>query len=329
MAHPEASQREWQTRKRLIDPKLKAQGWDVAPFKSGASNGSARALTEYPTDNGPADYALCVDGQRRRHRRGQEAHARPAERPDPGRAIRTRPDRAARSTSAASACPFLYSTNGEVIWFHDVRHPLNRSRRVAGFHTPARPAGDARPGLRRRLRLARSRLPNDHPGCAPTRSKPTPPSRRPSPSASGKMLVAMATGTGKTFTLVNQVYRLMKSASPGASSSWWTAAPWPPRPCARSPSFEPEPGLKFDQIYEVYSQRFQREDFDEDEKFDPKVLPSDLPDRPAARPRLRLRLHDPAHGDQPVRPAGDLRPRRRGRSTTMPTSSTSRSTPST
>ena len=31
--------------------------------------------------------------------------------------------------------PFLYSTNGEVIWFHDVRHPLNRSRRVGDFHT--------------------------------------------------------------------------------------------------------------------------------------------------------------------------------------------------
>src|SRR5262249_39762342 len=39
-------------------------------------------------------------------------------------------------------------------------------------------------------------------------------------------------------------------------------------------SFEPEPGLKFDKIYEVYSQRFQREDFDEEEKFDPNVLPA-------------------------------------------------------
>jgi type I restriction enzyme R subunit len=39
-------------------------------------------------------------------------------------------------------------------------------------------------------------------------------------------------------------------------------------------SFEPEPGVKFDQLYEVYSQRFHREDLDEDEKFDPKVLPS-------------------------------------------------------
>jgi len=23
--------------------------------------------------------------------------------------------------------PFLYSTNGEVIWYHDIRHALNRS----------------------------------------------------------------------------------------------------------------------------------------------------------------------------------------------------------
>jgi SAM-dependent methyltransferase len=37
-------------------------------------------------------------------------------------------------------------------------------------------------------------------------------------------------------------------------------------------SFEPEPALKFDQIYELYSQKFKREDFDEDEKFDPTVL---------------------------------------------------------
>jgi len=31
----------------------------------------------------------------------------------------------------------LYSTNGEVTWFHDVREELNRSRCVSGFHIPA------------------------------------------------------------------------------------------------------------------------------------------------------------------------------------------------
>ena len=37
-------------------------------------------------------------------------------------------------------------------------------------------------------------------------------------------------------------------------------------------AFEAEPGAKFDQLYEVYSSRFQTEDFGEEEKFDPKVL---------------------------------------------------------
>src|SRR5207248_11326986 len=40
-------------------------------------------------------------------------------------------------------------------------------------------------------------------------------------------------------------------------------------------AFEPEPNQKFNAIYPVFSQRFQREDFGEDEKFDPTVLPAD------------------------------------------------------
>ena len=32
--------------------------------------------------------------------------------------------------------PFLYATNGETIWHRDVRDRMNRSRMVAGFHTP-------------------------------------------------------------------------------------------------------------------------------------------------------------------------------------------------
>ncbi len=32
--------------------------------------------------------------------------------------------------------PFLYSTNGEIIWFRDVRHELNVQRKITRFHTP-------------------------------------------------------------------------------------------------------------------------------------------------------------------------------------------------
>src|SRR5207249_3386801 len=47
-------------------------------------------------------------------------------------------------------------------------------------------------------------------------------------------------------------------------------------------SFDPEPNQKFNKIYEVYSQRFHREDFGEDEKFDPKVLPNSYLTSPKA-----------------------------------------------
>jgi hypothetical protein len=49
------------------------------------------------------------------------------------------------------------------------------------------------------------------------------------------MLVAMVTGTGKTFTMVNQVYRLMKSGSAAGYSSSSIAARWRRRRCASLP----------------------------------------------------------------------------------------------
>lgn len=45
-------------------------------------------------------------------------------------------DRCWSESLVAVRVPFLYSTNGEVIWYHDVRHELSRSREIAKFHTP-------------------------------------------------------------------------------------------------------------------------------------------------------------------------------------------------
>src|SRR4030042_4809205 len=33
--------------------------------------------------------------------------------------------------------PFIYSTNGELFWFQDLRKAQSRSRQVAWFHTPS------------------------------------------------------------------------------------------------------------------------------------------------------------------------------------------------
>ena len=63
MTDCDLGQSEWSTRKRLIDPKLKGLGWSVVPFDLAAPDGQPGccAITEYPTANGPADYAAVDD----------------------------------------------------------------------------------------------------------------------------------------------------------------------------------------------------------------------------------------------------------------------------
>jgi len=95
-----------------------------------------------------------------------------------------------------------------------------------------------------------------------------------------QMLVAMATGTGKTFTLVNEVYRLLKSGAAKRILFLVDRRALAAQAVRAFASFEPEPNKKFDKIYEVYSQRFQRDDFEAAEKFDPKVLPKSYLETP-------------------------------------------------
>jgi type I site-specific restriction endonuclease len=101
--------------------------------------------------------------------------------------------------------PFLYSTNGEVIWHHDVRDDRNRSRWVEHFHTPEalreRLGRDEEAALARVLGMAQqnARL-RPYQGAASRAIEDSLLARR------RVMLVAMATGTGKTFTLVNEIH---------------------------------------------------------------------------------------------------------------------------
>jgi len=169
--------------------------------------------------------------------------------------------------------PFLYSTNGAVIWFHDIRHKHSRSRQVYQFHTPTA----LREMMERDSDAAINWLethPNDHPRLRPYQIEANDAIEKAIADRKRLMLVAMATGTGKTFTLVNEVYRQMKSGVGQRILFLVDRRALAAQAVRAFASFEPEPGLKFDKIYEVYSQRFQREDFDEDEKFDPKVPPS-------------------------------------------------------
>jgi type I restriction enzyme R subunit len=268
------SESERLTRRTLIDPKLKAVGWRIVPFDPGKPLSSCDrcAIEEYPTDNGPADYALCIGGRILGIVEAKKLTLGPQN-------VLTQAERYSRGAATNPLnfhgyhVPFLYSTNGEVIWYHDIRHSLDRSHTIAVFHTPealeeklSRDFNDACETL--------LQTPNDHPKLRPYQREANSAIEKALSDRKRQMLIAMATGTGKTFTMVNEVYRLMKSGAAKRILFLVDRRVLAAQAVLAFASFEPESGLKFDKIYELYSQRFHRDDFDENEKFDPKVLPN-------------------------------------------------------
>ena len=132
------AERESETRRKRIDPKLEAAGWRVvdSPAMTPETSLWPSALPELPTNDGPADYALCVAQRVQAVVEAKKLTVGP-------QGVLTQAERYSRGIDQQPryqgeyGVPFLYSTNGEEIRFHDVRRELNRSRRVAGFHTPA------------------------------------------------------------------------------------------------------------------------------------------------------------------------------------------------
>jgi type I restriction enzyme R subunit len=270
---PDDPELEWQTRRKRIDTRLRALGWSVTRFVEGKPLAHYHncAVTEFPTDNGPADYALVVGDRILGIVEAKKLSLGPQN-------VLTQAERYSRGAAANPLqirdfhVPFLYSTNGEVLWFHDIRHPQSRSRRIADFHTPAA----FEELLSRDFDAACQRvlaLPNVHDRLRPYQQEANVAVEKAIAQRKRQMLVAMATGTGKTFTTVNQVYRLMKSGVGRRIMFLVDRRALAAQAVNAFASFEPEPGLKFDRVYEVYSQRFRREDLGEDEKYDPKVLP--------------------------------------------------------
>ena len=266
---------EWRTRKNRIDGRLKWAGWTPTPFREGRTlkeYGRAVAIEEYETASGPADYLLTDAGLPLAVVEAKKLSLGP-------RNALTQAIRYAKSLRESpfdhedQRVPFGYSTNGEKIYFQDLRRLDSYSRPVSGFHTPAALSEY----LERDDQAALDWLatyPNDHPRIRAYQKEATHAIEQALGAGKRQMLVAMATGTGKTFTIASEIYRLMKSGLAKRVLFLVDRRALAAQAVMTLAAFEPEPGLKFDQIYEVYSQRFQREDFDEKEKFDPKVLPT-------------------------------------------------------
>ena len=262
---------ERETRKQLIDPMLERWGWKVVPYADSLPPSGAFAIEEYPTKAGPADYALCSRGRVVGIVEAKKLTLGPQN-------VLTQAERYSRGLSGGFFdyqgfhAPFLYSTNGEAIWFHDIRDPLELSRKVAGFHTPE--------ALEEKLRYEtgpESGALQDMGFSGLLRPYQVEAIQALEGAIQGRrreILLAMATGTGKTFTVVNLAYRLIKSGLAQRVLFLVDRRALAAQAVQAFASFEAEPGLKFNRIYEVYSQRFHRGDLGEGRAFDPNVLPS-------------------------------------------------------
>jgi type I restriction enzyme R subunit len=269
------------TRKTLIDKALEAAGWSpIVRYLHGASYDTA-AVEEYETTEGPADYILF--------HRGDALGAVEAKKLSLGpQNVLSQAQRYARGFHGGRfsfhgfRLPFVYSTNGEIIWFQDLREQNSRSRQVASFHTPS-----ALRELLSRDAITSSAWLRDHPiedpFLRPYQRDAIASVEEALLAGKRRMLVAMATGTGKTFTTIGLIYRLMKSGFAQRILFLVDRRALAAQAAGALAAFEPEPGLKFDRIYEVFSQRFRREDLEEQFRFDPKVLPTEYLTDPKPR----------------------------------------------
>jgi type I restriction enzyme, R subunit len=269
---------EWQTRKQRIDARLRAMQppWSIVRYREGIDLAAlhCHAIEEFPTANGPADYALFVGGKLLGIIEAKKVSVGPQN-------VLEQAKRYAHGTNAGcgdwNGCkvPFLFASNGEVIWFIDMRDEKPASRQTARFHTAtaldALFSFNAKPSHDWLLDTAPERIVRLRPyqvGAITATEAAIRAGRR-------ELLVAMATGSGKTFLTVAQIYRLLESKLARRILFLVDRKALAAQAVRTFNAFDTPQGNKLTQEYELYSQKFEREDFGDDEPFDPQVLPNE------------------------------------------------------
>lgn len=218
--------------RKIIDAQLRKAGWEVDSetlrYGKGArpESGKNMAIAEWPTDHGPADYALFIGLtpvaviEAKRKNTDVSSALQQAKR-------YSRDFRAAGGAAAAETTwgefrvPFAFSANGRPylrqlstfsgVWFCDLRKPDNLSRALDGWHTPE--------GLKALLKRDEDAAHQKLAEAGFDYGFPIRDYQRKAIQAIEKgiadglreMLLAMATGTGKTKTCIALIYRLLKA----------------------------------------------------------------------------------------------------------------------
>jgi type I restriction enzyme R subunit len=200
---------EQQARDR-IDQQLTACGWTIQNKSSVNLHAAIGiAVREYQTDIGPADYVLFVDKK--------PVGLIEAKRKEEGVHLTVHEEQSQAYAESKlkylnnDPLPFVYESTGEVTRFTDYRDPKPRSRNVFIFHRPE----TFREWLKEEKTL-RGRL-HDLPQLTTTGLRDCQTTaitnlEKSFKAAKPKALIQMATGSGKTFTAISFIYRLLKFA---------------------------------------------------------------------------------------------------------------------
>ncbi len=199
-----------QLARRTIDALLTRCGW-VVQEKSAANLSAAPgvAIAELSFRDGEPDYTLFVDGKAIGSIEAKpEGHTLTGVEGQSAKYVASAPD---SLPQWGSPLPFSYESTGVETRFTDHRDPEPRSRGVFAFHRPEtlRDWVNQEKPLARRLREFPPLVPAhlwDAQIQAITNLEKSFAAGRP------RALIQMATGSGKTFTAVNFIYRLVKYA---------------------------------------------------------------------------------------------------------------------
>jgi type I restriction enzyme, R subunit len=200
-----------QTSRDNIDIMLERSGWVVVDKTAiNWGQGPGLAVREYQTDVGPADYVLFVDRK--------PVGVIEAKKETEGHRLSVHEHQAefyaqSRLKWFADNCflPFVYESTGILTRFTDMRDPKPRARPVVSFHHPEtlKERFRQKTSLRERLQQLPDLPVQGLRNCqirAIINLEKSFRENRP------RALVQMATGSGKTFTAITAVYRLLKYA---------------------------------------------------------------------------------------------------------------------
>ncbi|MFH1300167.1 MAG: type I restriction-modification system endonuclease [Planctomycetota bacterium] len=217
--------------RHIIDAQLREAGWEadsqILRYGKGTRPVKGRniAIAEWPTASGPADYCLFVGlmpiavVEAKRKRKDVAAAIEQSKRYSRGFSVESE-HQPCGGPWADYNIPFLFATNGRPflrqiaeksgIWFLDARRTVNHPRPLEAWYTPE----GLTQLLSQDLGEADEKLASEPTDYLPLRDYQAAAIHEiESEIAAGnrEMLVAMATGTGKTITCIGLVYRLIKT----------------------------------------------------------------------------------------------------------------------